>query len=716
MGRFSDNYPDINLPDSKKDEQWHKDFIKGVINDAIDGRYEFSYRTMQESFDFYDGTQTTEEVNFLQESDNGDTLPAIWINYNKIRVKVDTLIGELNSKGFAIRARAINKDAVAEKLKVRNDKLGKMNIKEDLVSLEMTSGLPTAPVENLPDTEDELDDYMKMEYKGKSELVMEAALRFLVKKYRWEVVRLEVWRDILITGRCFVKTEIVEGLPTYRRIDPRYMVFDVNAKDDFLTDGTYFGEIRYLPLSDARQIYNLTKKEVEEIKQAGSQEVDNFLNSFNQHSTQTKSETNLDFVSGAGSNLKVLVFHAEWLDNKRMKRKKSVDRFGNTHYKKVKENYKGKDVVQKDIKIWRKGTLIGGTVMRDWGVRENMVRSVDDIYDTRSSYSALCHNFVNNRTVSKVDLMKGLQKFKNIALYNMQLAMNRAGSKGFMYDISQIPDGWDIEEVLYYLKTSGIGVYNSKKDGIHSPGQAFSEFDMTLSQSIGQYITFSRMIDEEMNEISGINAERMGRTPASQAVGVTQSAIMSSQMSTEPMFAAFNSFSENVMNDVAGLVKISYGEDKDIFAPIIGDAGVDFINNDVDLHLQDYGVFIDVTPPMLNEVQKFDQMLTAAIQTQSITMSDALDFIRESTNDIDYAIRKLKRMIAKREKEQREAQMAQQQAVEQTKSQAQQQLMQQQYQMRAAEEQMKGQRLAQSSEQGHQNRMKETVLKERLKG
>tara|TARA_R100000995_G_scaffold16783_1_gene6639 strand:- start:97 stop:2220 length:2124 start_codon:yes stop_codon:yes gene_type:complete len=707
MGRFSDGYPDLSLPDSKKDEQWHKDFIKGIINDAVDGRYEFSYRTMQESYDFYDGTQTTEEVNFLQESDNGDTLPAIWINYNKIRVKVDTLIGELSAKGFQVQAKAINKDAIAEKLKIRNQKLGKIHIKEDLEELEFASGLPTAPVENLPETEEELDDFMATEYKGKSELVMEAALRYLIRKYKWEMVRLDVYKDLIITGRCFVKTEIINGLPTYRRIDPRYMVFDESCKDDFLSDSTRFGEIQYIPLADAKQIYNLTKKEVEEIQNVGSSEVNNFLNN--------SSETTLEYVTGSGSDMKVLVFHAEWLDTKRLKRKKSVDKFGNEHYKKVKDNYKGKDCVQKDIKAWRKGSLIGGCVVRNFGFRENMPRSVDDIYDTKSSYSSLCHGFTNNKSVSKVDLMKGLQKFKNIALYNMQLAMNRAGSKGFMYDISQIPEGWNIEEVLYYLKTSGIGVYNSKKDGIHSPGQAFNEFDMTLSQSIGQYITFSRMIDEEMNEVSGINAERMGNTPASQAVGVTQSAIMSSQTSTEPMFSAFNAFSEEIMNNLAGLVKITYGHDKDIFAPIIGDSAVDFLNSDIDLHLNDYGVFIEVIPPMLSEARQFQEMLTAAIQTKEINISDALDFIRDS-KDVDYAIRKLKRIIDKRNKERQGAEMQAMQQQEQARAQSQQQMMQQQQQMKMAEEQMKGQRLAQSSEQGHQNRMKETVLKERLKG
>lgn len=716
MGRFSSHYPDINVKESQKDEQWHKDFIKGIINDAIDGRYEFSYRAMQESYDYYDGTQAVEEYNFLQESESGDTLPAIWINYNKVRTKVDTLIGEFSDHSYGIRVRAQNKDAVSERLQAKLRMLGKMNIKDDLIELEGISGVPTAPTENLPESQDELEYHMTNTYKDKSEKVMEAALKYLIKKYQWQALRLELFRDLVITGRSFVKTEIEDGLPKWRRVDPRYMVFDIHSKDDFLRDCTYFGEVRYVPLADAKQIYNLTDKEIKEIEKAGASETDNFLNAFNSHSTQVQSETNLDFITGSGTSLKVLVFHAEWQDFKNMKRKKSVDKFGNTHYKKVKENAKGNDIVKRKIKTWRKGTLIGGKVMRDFGLRENMIRSVDDIYDTTSSYVPLCHNWLNYRTVSKVDLMKGLQKFKNITLYNLQLAMNRAGTKGFMYDISKIPEGWNLEEVLYYIKTAGIGVYNSQKDGISNPGKSFEEFDMTMSNSINQYITFSKMIDDEMNEISGISSERQGKvTAASQAVGVTQSAIASSVASTKPMHDAFRRFSENVMNNMAGLVKIVYGEDRETFAPIIGDAGVDFIKQDVDLHLQDYGVFVEVTPPLLADRAKFEQLLTAALQAGKVEIEDALDLIRESGGDIDLSIGRLKRSIEKKKKEDAERQHKMALEMEQAKAQSQQAAQQSQFQMKQADEQMKNQRQTQQGQESHRHKMSQIMLSENLK-
>lgn len=710
MGRFGNRFPDINVPDSKKDEAWHKDFILGIIKNAIDGRYDFTYRAMQESFDFYDGTQNVDQFKFLQESESGDSLPALWINYNKIRVKIDTIIGELGEKGFNIQARAINKEAVSAKLDKKYEMLGKMNIRPDLEELERISGVPTAGTQHLPDTEEELEEFINNTWKDVSERVITAALKFLIKKYQWQTMRLTLFRDLLLVGRCWTKSEIESGLPRYRRIDPRYMVFDTSAKDDFLSDATYFGEVRYMPLSEAKQVFKLTKEEVDNIKLASSSEISSMQNpSVISNDNKINDNSSLEFITGDANELKVLVFYGEFQDTKSIRRRVTIDKFGNEHYKKVKEKEKGDDIAKVDIKVWRKGTLIGGQIMRDWGFKENMPRSVDDIYDTRSSYVGLCHNFINGQTISKVDLMKGLQEFKNMALYNMQLAMNRAGAKGFMYDISMIPEKWDLEDVLYYLKTAGIGVYDSKKDGVHTPGQAFSEFDMTISAAMGQYMNISNMIDTEMSQITGINDARQGVIQsANQAVGVTQAAIGASQLSTAPMFKAFSQFTEHVFNDQAGLVKICW-EDKEVFAPIIGDAGVDFLREDIDVSLHDYGVFIEETPPLLADKAQFTGFMNAALQSGKIEIEDALDLIRET--DIDTAIRRLKIAIDKRAKQKQQAEMQMQQQQMQMQQQAQQSQMQQQAQMQQQSEQMKGQRLQQQSAQNNQNKLQQQDIK-----
>lgn len=714
MALFSGAFPDINIPNSQKNEEWHRDYAAAILNEAVDGRYDLGYRLMQESYDFYDGTQDNDEYSFLQESESGDNLPAIWINYNSVRTKVDVLLGELSAKGFEVNVRAINKDAVSRKLEEKYKMKAKMMMQGDLQHLQDVSGMPVAPVENLPSTDEELNDYIEFKYKEDCEKVMEAALKYLVKKYEWMRKRVEVFRDLVITGRCFVKTEIVNGMVQYKRVDPRYMIFDTSSRDDLLRDSAYFGHLEYMPLAEAKQRWKLTKEELENIHGGTSNETNSFLSVFNSDTSTINSDTSLELVSGDANNQKVLVFFAQFQDTMTMKRKVSTDKFGNKHYKKVKDTAKGKDIKSTQVKTWRKATLIGGHVVKDWGLKENMIRSIDDIYDTRSDYVGLVHNFVNGRTVSKVDLIKGLQKFKNMSLYNMQLAMNRAGTKGFFYDISQIPDKWNVEDVLYYLKTAGISFYNSMKDGYQRPNPGVNQFDMTISQSINQYISVSQMIDQQMDEITGVNEARQGQVAAaSQAVGVTQAAITSSQFVTQPLYDAFESFSEDMFNRLAGLCKIVFKEDKEIFGPIIGDAGVDFLKKDVDMHMNDYGAFIDVTPPLIQDENKFEGYLQAALQTSQITIADALEFINEK--DVKYKIRKLQRVIERREQErmqheqQMQAQAAEQQAM------AQQQAIQAEQQGIMQAEEAKAMRRQQEIDQTHQNRLRESITKERMR-
>ena len=714
MATFTGAFPDINVPKSEKNEEYHKHWALSILNEAVDGRFDIGYRLMQESYDFYDGTQDNDEYSFLQESESGDNLPAIWINYNSVRTKVDVLLGELSAKGFEVNVRAINKDAVSRKLDEKWKIKAKMMMQGDLQDLQEISGLPVAPVEKLPETEEELNDYIEFKYKEDAEKVMEAALKYLVKKYEWMRKRIEVFRDLVITGRCFVKTEIVEGMVQYKRVDPRYMIFDTTSRDDLLRDSAYFGHIELLPLAEAKQRFKLTKTEIDEMGAGATTHTNHFLNVFNSDSSRVNSETTLEFLSGAKDNLKVLVFYGQFQDTEMVKRKVSTDQYGNKHYKKVKDGAKGKDIKNTPVKVWRKVTLIGGSVVRDWGVKENMIRSIDDMYDTRSDYICLAHNFVNGKTISKVDLIKGLQKFKNMALYNLQLAMNRAGAKGFMYDMSMIPDRWDVDDVLYYLKTAGIGFFNSMKDGMSRPNPGITNFDMTISQSIHQYMGIAQMIDSQMDEITGINEARQGQVAsASQAVGVTQAAITSSQFVTEPLYAAFEAFSEDLFNNLAGLAKIIFKENPESFSPIIGDSGIDFLENDMDMHMNDYGAFIDVTPPLVQDEQKFEGLLGMALQSGSITIADALEFINEK--DVKYKIRKLKRTLEVREKEKQEHEQNMAQQQQEANANQQQMAIQTEQGMIAQAEQAKGQRRTKEIDQTHQNRMRESFASERMK-
>jgi len=695
-GESSITIPNPTLtPDGEKNEDYHKKNVIAITNRAINYNFDLNYAAMTEAYKYFDGTQSNQAFNFLTEAEDGSVLPASWINYNSIRNKVEIMVGELANRGYEIKAKTINSDAVSRKLDERETMRVDYRLSGIADTMRSEYGMPVGiPSQELPESEEEIDEFFSKSYKEKSELVMEGMLKYIAKMGNWDYTRLALFRDELITGRAFCKNEIINGVPTPRRIDPRLIIFDPNSENDLLTDSTFWGEVRYMDFSAAAEMYGLTNKELKEAYNAYKSSNKSNIGLSSQNATAAYgalagSELKW-FKEENGGALRVLVVTAFWKDTKNFDHKKSVDKYGETHYKRVSDTYApstGEEVIRKRIPIWRTGTLIGGTIFpkTEWGEMKNQDVDVDTFTPTTSPYFGVIPNYVNYNGISVVQQLKGLQDLKNITMYNIQLAMARAGSKGFVYDVAQVPEGWDIHTAIKYLKTVGIAFIDSEKDGTPKQFNQFQQLDLSLSQSVEQYINIMNMIDSEMQKISGINDSREGQSGQYTTVGVAQAGMMQSNMMTATKFKMFSLFVDNIFNGLAGLGKVCWAG-KEKFASIIGDVGINFLKDDVDLHMNNYGVFVMEVPPALDDKQNFQAIVMAALQAGQLEFVDAMKLLRE--DDMSYAIRQLERDIAEKKQEEAEQQamlQEQQAKAQQAQQQAMLQAQQQQQQMRSAE-------------------------------
>jgi hypothetical protein len=656
IGRF----PDPST--SKKDKDYHKRWVQAICRESLDSNYESSVAFMDTLVDFYNGTQGGDQFKFLQEAEDGDLLPAMWANYNKIKVKIDLLIGELAAKGYEIRVKHISSGSSSRKLDAKRKALAQYRMSQDLSQIDPDAAAMIAPqVEGrAPDGEDEIEDYYEYDYRELTEVIMEAAVKYCAQKSKLDYLRMSLFRDLMIFGRMVYKTEIVNGLPTIRRIDPRNHIFDATAEDDFLMSSSYHGEVRYMPVAEAAQQYGLSTEQIMKAYQDAD-------NPQQYHAAQSSAKvvdgTSIAYFKREDGELKVLVLSAVWMETKKFNYKESVDKYGNEHLKFYGEKESSDNfekVIPSHVKIWRKGTIIAQDICVDYGEVENQVRNVEDPFDTPCPYKACYPNYLNGKTVSSVEQLRALQNLKDITMFNVQLQMARAGGKGFVYDLAQTPDEWEAETVIKYLKTAGIAFIDSKKDGTPAQFNQFQSIDMTLSSSIEQYIAINSLIDREMDAITGINEARQGNVQyASQTVGVTQSALFQSNLMTKFKFDVFDQSISEGLNHIAGLVKIAW-EDNEVFAPIIGDIGFDFINESVDLELDDYGVFFEAVPQAINDINSFQQIVMAALQSGQVTFIDAVKLLKEK--EITPAIRKLEKALMRQEKKMMEQQMAQQKA------------------------------------------------------
>lgn len=703
------SFPSLTVPESDKDEDWYKQYTQAIVNRSMSEGYTDRVAIANECVNFYQQVQSGEEFAFLQRAEDGDVLPAKWMTVSRIHNKINLLLGELSQKKYDIIVKGLNQELTSRKLKKREEMRIDLRFQPLAQSLEQQSGFQLQNPEMKgangfqPENEEELDDFFDSGgYKDIAEIVVKAILKYLVRVNRWDYQRIAMFRDILIQGMGFCRTEILDGIPVSQRVDPRNMIWDSNSTDDFLTDSTYFGEIEYMSIGDAIDKYGLTKKEVDEAYNAYTTQYNR--QTFSQDANDFNvlgSNSNLRFFKNEGGELRVLVCRACWVDYKPYNNKISKDKFGQVHVKRVSPEASGEDVKRTIIKIWRRATLIGGKFLKQWGEMPNQARDWTHLSNCDAPYKALIPNYMNGIIVSKVHQMKNLQKLKDIALYRMQLDMARSGGRGFMYDVTQLPPGMTLPQAMKYLKTAGILPIDPSASGNPSGFNQFKDIDLTLQQtSINSYLEIVAMLDREMDAISGINEARQGQVKnASQAVGVTQSSLYQSAMSTEIYYDLFGQFCSSVLTYQAKLAKLAWAG-KERFAPIIGDSGVDFLAMDVDMDLHDYAVFIEEVPKMIQDEQTFQQIILAALQAGQLQFAQAMRLLLEK--DIQAGVRKLERETKK--------------FLEQQAQQEQAMMQQQQEQMMADQQQADQDRQAEQAEgmMTRQNDLKKVVAKGRL--
>lgn len=698
MSNYSLSMPSIFVPDKEKDENYHKTFVQSIANRSVMSGYSARNLVMNECYNFYLGLQGGEEFEFLQKAEDGEVLPAKWMDFNKIAVKVDNLLGQLSQRGYRISVKASNKEAQSRKMDERNRLITEMRFKPIGEALQEDNGIPINGGDAfIPETERELDIYMDKTYKETSEIVMRGILNYLRKLHHWDYERIALFRDLMIAGACFAKNEIIDGMPTLQRVDPRNVIFDVNAKDDYLSDSTYWGEVTYMSMSEVTKRYKISKKELEEAFKDFQNYTLNttaFTAFQNDYGFLGTNNSQLKLFENRGGQLRVLVVKAFWQDFKIMSNKYSEDKYGQTHIKKVEPGAPGENVKNTVLQIWRQGHLIGGKFMKEWGVMKNMDRSVDNMATTTPPYVGLIPNYINGAIVSKVHRLKPLQNLKNVALYNLQLLMSKSGGKVFFYDVSQLPKGWDIHTAMKYAKIAGIAFIDSSVEGGGTYNQ-FKDVDLGVSAAFTNFLQVSEFLDREMDSISGINEVRQGIAQgASQAVGVTNSLLAQSNMSTQMYYDMFGMMFSRAMNKQAGLAKIAWAG-KERFAPIIGDVGVNFLELDIELELNDYNVFVEEVPQIAADKQLFYQLVMTGIQQQTLPFIQGLKLLMEP--DIDDAVVQLEFEVKKQEMMQQEqqAQAQQQQAAmmqqEQKLAEAQQFQAAQSNQAKMLGQQMKGQ-------------------------
>jgi len=180
---------------------------------------------------------------------------------------VDIVVNGISERTYDIKAYSQDPYSVAERTNYMEDVLADMQMinfhetNRDLLNVD-TRRTDIA----LPETKEELELHMQLDYKQAVELAEEQALNLLFEGNKYELTKKRFYYDLTTIGIGAVKTcfNTSEGV-TIDYVDPANLVYSY-TNSPYFEDIYYVGEIKVIPINElVKQFPNLTQEELEDI-------------------------------------------------------------------------------------------------------------------------------------------------------------------------------------------------------------------------------------------------------------------------------------------------------------------------------------------------------------------------------------------------------------------------------------------------------------------
>lgn len=666
------NTPNIAISSKEKNtEKYHLQWAQSVVNTSFTSDWSVSYNKMKMLYDFFLYGTGNDIAGHLTAAPDGSSMPGIWTSQNTVRTRIRSLVGELEERSYIIKARALNTEAQARKLEERERLRVKRKLQGLVAEVQEDTGITLESSEYVPQSDEELREYMDLTWKDKNVLILEGALKWLAQRNEDDETRKRAFLDQFISNYSIARCEIVDGVPRLRGVDPLKFGHDRNCTDDLLTDATYFYEFFYEPLSTVAQRYQLDDKELQESYTMYGDGINNIVASDTDWGCMPN-QVNRWYLRDTNAP-KALVVKIVWRDYKTLAHKyEKKEEYNAEFYQDVSDQdirERDKDKIEyKKIEVWRQATLIGGKFLREWGECKNQPRDLSTLQKAHPPYIVWKNEHFQGNTSSMVEQLLGLQTLKDIALYQLQIQMARAVGKVLVFDDAMMPEGETKETVMRRIKADGVVYVNTREyQNMSGNMNLFQEFDLALSQSIVQFMNIVDSLDRQMSLMSGMSPERMGEVQGSStSTGTTTASIVQSNLTTSVFFKGFERWWSRCLQQEARLTKLAMaGQER--FAPIIGDVGVDFLADNTDIDLDEFDVVVQSLPPMSQERSKLMEWIGISVQTGEISPADAFEFAMEP--DLTVAVRMYQRKMKLRQRKLAQQEQAQAEAEERSQQQ-----------------------------------------------
>ena len=578
---------------------------------------------------------------------------------------VDIVVNGMSERVFDIKAFSQDIYGVSKRTAYMESVIRDMQTKElnnyvkDAFGINLFENNPS----ELPDSQEELEVHMQLNYKQGIEVAEEQAINVVFNQSNYENIRKRVNYDLTVLGIGCVKDGFTksEGIKV-EYVDPADLIYSY-TESPYFDDIYYVGEVKNIPINEIKkQFPDLNNEDLEKIQGQGIQSTRLY--------TSGVSESNEDDTN----TVQVLYFNYKTYANEVYKVKDTATGGSKIIIKddqfdpppEIQEQF---SKLSRSLEVVYEGVYILGTdMLLKWEIAKNMLRPKSDTSKVKMGYSIVAPRMYKGRIESIVSRITGFADMIQLTHLKLQQVLSRMVPDGIYLDADGLAEvdlgngtNYNPQEALnMFFQTGSVIGRSFTSEGDMNPGKVPIQ-EITsgsggnkIPQLINTYNYYLQMI----RDVTGLNEARDASTPAKDAlVGVQKLAAANSNTATRHILQAGLYLTVDVAEKISLRISdvIEYSPTREAFVQKIGAFNVANLAELDNLHLHDFGIFIDIAPDE-EEKQLLENNIQMALAQQTIELEDAID-IREVKN-LKLANQLLK--VRRKRKKERDQLMAQQ--------------------------------------------------------
>lgn len=652
-------FPNQAIPIRKKNTQWRKDCIDAAYSQTS-GYISYIRKNRKEKallYDLWNGRVDVEDMRILLSAHNlffQEELEEI-AHFPIAVPHINVLLGEEQQRSLDYRISVTNPSAISEMEKIKNEEANSM-----------LEGILTSDYggnqELLQKKLQEYTEYYSYTYQDKREQRDNWILNHYIHELDVKTILDDGYKDLLISGEEIYLQDIVQDEPVVMKLNPLKIQTVQSGSSKYIEDASIVVYRDYWSPSKIIDYFydELSQndiKNIDKIKFNGGNMSDNMDNDMPATiiDFSTEKETTygdvVNMIGGTNSttvNLygDIRITWVFWKSKRLILKVKYFDNKGNTQYDYYPEDY----IVNKELgeeakavyinEAWE-GIKIGKDIYVRMGPRKIQYNRMSNPSRCHFGISGIIDSTNETKAKSLFEMTKTYQYMYDIIHHKLNDAVAHDFGSIMELDFAKVPAGWEIEKWLWFAIKNKIAVTDSFKPALEGPaaGKLAGFMNTTgkpLNFSQGNFIQYNiellQFIKSELSSITGITPQRLGSVDSRETVGGIERSVRQSTYSTEYYVKLHHKAIRNFLTIFLETIKISLRNNKKKLN-YISDDGVNVIFDvDTDYFSEtDHGLMIEDSLKTEALEQKLDLLMHASMQTQEISIADAVKYYNASS-------------------------------------------------------------------------------------